>query len=107
MAALGLITPSIIVITIVARTLNTFKENAVVKSVFFGFRPAAAGLLSAAAFGAISLSLWNSAAPAWYEHLRWKETLLFALFFILVFRFKKHPVIYIIAAGAAGVILKL
>jgi chromate transporter len=106
-AALGLIAPSIIVILIIARMLAAFKENPVVKSLFAGFRPAAAGLLSAACFGAIALSLWNAAAPAWYELIRWKETLIFAALFFSIYKFKKHPVIYIFAAGLAGVVLKL
>jgi len=107
MAALGLIAPAIVIITIVARTLKAFKESVVVKSLFSGFRPAAAGLLSSAAFGVIALSLWNASAPAWYAHIRWKELLLFALLFFLIVKFKKHPVIYVIAAGAAGVIFQL
>ena len=107
MAALGLTAPSIIVIIIIARMLKSFQENLVVKSLFAGFRPAAAGLLSAAGFGAIALSLWNAAAPVWYECIRWKETLLFAVLAFFVIRFRKHPIVYIIAAGTAGVILKL
>ena len=107
MAALGLIVPSIIIIIAVARTLEAFKESAVVKNLFAGFRPAAAGLLSAAGFGAISLSLWNSAAAVWYASIRWKETLIFFILFFLIYRFNRHPVLYIAAAGAAGVILKL
>ena len=106
-AAIGLTAPSIIIIMIVARTLQAFKGSATVNSLFAGFRPAAAGLLSAAAFGAISLSLWNAAAPAWYASIRWKEALIFAIIFFHIFKFKKHPVIYIIAAGAVGVVLKL
>jgi chromate transporter len=104
-AALGLVSPSIVIIAIVARVLQNFKENTPVQRVFAGFRPAAAGLVSAAGFGAIALSLWNAAAPVWYEYLRWKETILFILLFILVFQFKKHPIVYIAAAGGAGVIL--
>jgi len=107
MAALGLVVPSIVVILIVARMLQAFKENAVVKSLFGGLRPAAAGLLSAAGFGAIALSLWNKAAPMWYSHIRWKETLIFAVLFFLIYKFKKHPIVYIVAAGAVGVLLKL
>jgi len=106
-AALGLTAPSIIIITIIAKMLQAFKESTIAKNLFTGFRPAAAGLLSAAAFGAITLSLWNSAASAWYEYIRWKETLIFAVIFFLVFKFKKHPIVYIAAAGAIGVILKL
>ena len=106
-AALGLTAPSIIIIIMVARALKVFKESAIVKSLFSGFRPAAAGLLSAAGFGAIALSLWNSAAPEWYAFIRWKETLIFAALFFLIVKFKKHPIVYIAAAGALGVILKL
>ena len=106
-AALGLVFPSIIIITIVARMLQSFKENKVVQSLFTAFRPAAAGLLSAAGFSAIALSLWNAAAPIWYEFIRWKETLLLALILFLVMKFKKHPILYIAAAGVAGVLLQL
>jgi chromate transporter len=105
-AAMGLVSPSIIIIVIIAGMLRAFKESALVRSVFSGFRPAAAGLLAAACFGAIKLSLYNAAAPVWYDLLRWRECLLFGALFILIFKFKKHPVIYIAAAGAVGVIFK-
>ena len=106
-SALGLVAPSIIIIIIVAKMLQAFKESAVVKSVFSGFRPAATGLLSAAGFGAIALCLWNAAAPVWYNSIRCKETLIFAVLFFFIYKFKKHPIIYIIAAGAIGVLFKL
>jgi chromate transporter len=106
-AALGLIAPSIVIIVIVAKTLKAFKENAVVKSFLAGFKPAATALMSVAGLGAISLSLWNSAALSWLEYVRWKETLIFIAFFLLIFKFKKHPIVYIIGAGIAGVVLKL
>ena len=106
-AVISLTIPSIIIILMVVRMLKSFKESVVVKNLFSGFRPAAAGLLSAAAFAAISLSLWNAAAPVWYELLRWKETLIFLMIFILLCKFKKHPIVYILIAGAAGLILKL
>ena len=106
-AAVSLTVPSIIIILFVARALNAFKENATVKSLFSGLRPAATGLLSAAAFAAITLSLWNGAAPVWYELLRWKESLFFILVFFLIWKFRKHPIVYIISAGVIGVILKL
>jgi chromate transporter len=107
LAPLGLITPSIITIIIVAKALKSFKESNVVKSLFSGFRPAAAGLLSAAGFGAIAISILNTKALGYLEFIRFKETLFFAVLFFLVYKFKKHPVIYIVAAGTAGVILKL
>ena len=41
LVALGLISPSIIIIIIVSRFLSVFKENTTVKAVFSGLRPAA------------------------------------------------------------------
>ena len=106
-AAFSLAAPSIVIIMIVAKTLQAFKESAAVKSLFAGLKPAAAGLLSAAAFGAIKLSLWNSAAAEWINYIRWKETAILIAIFILIYKFKKHPIIYIAAAGVIGVILQL
>jgi chromate transporter len=107
LAAFGLIFPSVVIITIAARMLQAFKESVIVERLFSGFRPAAAGLLSAAGFSAIALSLYNPQAPVWYELIRRREAVLFLVLFILVFKFKKHPIVYIITAGAAGVALGL
>jgi chromate transporter len=106
-AALALISPSIIIIIIIARTLKAFKESRIAKTLFAGFRPAAAGLLSAAGFGAIKVSLYNDAAPIWYNAVRREEAALFIIIFVLIYKFKKHPVIYIAAAGIAGIVLGL
>ncbi|MCL2070115.1 MAG: chromate transporter [Treponema sp.] len=106
-AVLGLIVPSIIIITIISRMLQSFRDNTTVNTLFMGFRPAAVGLLSAAGFGVISLALWNNAALQWYQFLRWKETIVFLAIFFLIFKFKKHPVVYIAIAAVVGVVLKL
>ncbi|MDR2552590.1 MAG: chromate transporter [Treponema sp.] len=115
-APLGLVSPAIATILIMARILAAFKENAAVQAVFAALRPAAAGLISAAGFGVIALSLYAS-GPAgggssgsgtpWYGGIRWRETVLLAALFFLVWKFRKHPFLYIAAAGAAGVLLGL
>jgi chromate transporter len=106
-AALGLVTPSIIIIIIVAKMLNVFRSNVYVTAVFGGLRPAACGLLVAAGFGIWKLILYNSAAKSFYNILYWKQGVLFVLFFVAVFTLKKHPALYIVLAAALGIILKL
>lgn len=103
-ATLGLVTPSIVVILIVARILQSFKGSPLVQSVFSGLRPAATGLIAAAGFGVLRLSLYQGGAAAWYELFRWRECILFAVIFLLIRTLKKHPVFYIIAAGAVGML---
>jgi chromate transporter len=106
-APLGLVSIPIIVIIFVARMLAHFKENRAVEAVFSGLRPAAAGLISAAGFGVWKLSLYNGNVPVWYKALRFREALLFAVLFALIWKFKQHPVVYIAAAGIAGVVFQL
>jgi chromate transporter len=104
-AAPGLVTPPVIIICVVAGMLQAFKENRVVQAVLTGFRPAAAGLLCTACIPVLKISPRNSDAVLWYEHLRVAQSALFVVLFILIRRFKVHPVIYIAAAGAPGVVL--
>jgi chromate transporter len=106
-AALGLVAPSIIIIVIIARVLLTFKKSRAAAALFAGFRPAGAGLLSAAAFAAVAVSLYNPGWKIWYEALRLRELVLFLVLFFLVVKFKKHPVFYIAAAALAGILLAL
>ena len=106
-AAIGLTSPAIIIITVVARALKAFKENKIVMSVFSGLRPAAGGLLTAAGVSVWALSLYNGAAAHWYEYLRWRECAIFAVLFVLIYKLKGHPVIYIVTGALVGIVLKL
>jgi chromate transporter len=111
LAAFGLISPAIILITIIARIFKAFKENTIVTRVFSGLRPAASGLLAAAGFSAWKLSLYNSGAAFWYETIRWREGLIFIILSICVIIFRKkrfsHPVLYIAVGAATGILLGL
>jgi chromate transporter len=106
-AALSLAAPSIVVITIVARMLQSFRENRAATAVFSGLRPAAAGLLVAAGLNVWRFSLLDLSAPGPSGVIRWKECLLFAAFFFGIYKLKGHPVIYIAIAAALGVVLGL
>ena len=50
-ATVGLVTPSIIVILIIASFLKSFRENRLVENAFYGLRPASTGLIAAAVAG--------------------------------------------------------
>jgi chromate transporter len=110
-AALGLISPAIIIISLIAKALQSVKKNKISIAVFSGLRPAAAGLLGAAGFGVWRLALYNNAAGAaggaWYEVIRWREGLVCLAIFLLIVKLKSHPIIYIALGAAAGIILGL
>ncbi len=103
-ATLGVVTPSFIVILIVARFYKKFKESKIVSSVMTGLRPAVIGLIGSALvsmiltvflpdgfdFGSIVLSdLLVSLAIA-------------VVMTILVFK-KVHPIIIIAISAVAGI----
>ena len=59
-ATIGLITPSIIVILIIAAFLRSFRDSRIVQSVFYGLRPASAAMVAAAGLSVAAVALLNS-----------------------------------------------
>ena len=102
-ASMGIIMPSLIIVLIVARLLSKFKDNSVVKSAFYGLRPASVGLVSAAGLSVVRMSLlhedlWRETG-AILDLFDLKAILLAAALFFIIKRFKTHP-IFLIAIGA-------
>lgn len=111
-ATLGLITPSIIVILIVARMLKAFRGNKTVDAVFYGLRPCSVGLIAAAGILVVKIALFRfdafAASGVFTDVFNWKALALAAALLVLT-RFikatkKLHPVIFILASAAVGVL---
>jgi chromate transporter len=114
LAALGLISPAIIVISIIAKALQSFKNNKTAVRIFAGLRPAAAGLLCAAGWGVCLLAFGNStgghtggnsAGENLFDIIRWREILVCIAIFFLIEKFKWHPVVFIALGAVAGILL--
>ena len=61
LAPIGEVLPSIIIILIIAKVLEKFKENQIVQDVFYGLRPASVGLIAAAGVEVVKVALLNTA----------------------------------------------
>ncbi len=115
-ATLGLITPSIIVILLVARFLQRFRSSKIVDGIFYGLRPASAGLIAAAGLEVAKKSLvfMEHLVPDWRtlltQFFHWKAICLFVAVFVL-YRFTKlkklHPIVFIAVSAVIGIIFKL
>jgi Chromate transport protein ChrA len=113
-ATLGLITPSVIIILLVARVLAAFRESRLVQNIFYGLRPASAGLIAAAGLSVAALSLLDRETYAVSGQLldlfRWKGLLLAAVLLYLTRWCKPtkelHPVVFIAVAAAAGILFR-
>ena len=108
-ATIGLITPSIIVILVIAGFLKAFRDNKYVKGVFYGMRPASTGLITAAGFSVVMISLVRldafRASGSILDLFNWRGLLLAAVIFLLTRVFKKlHPAVFIGASAVAGIL---
>ena len=111
-ATLGLITPSVIIILIVAAFLNGFRNNKYVNQVFYGLRPASTGLITAAGLTVVTANLFAAeefASGFFMAGINWKGWALAAVLWIFTNKVKKtkglHPIIFIGVSAVAGVLL--
>ena len=110
-AMVGIVTPSIIVIIIVAAFLRAFRENRTVQGAFYGIRPASTGLITAAgltvAAGALlRLDAWEGVSRFWTV-LDWRAIALAVVVFAISRKFKKlHPAALILIGAVVGAVFR-
>ena len=122
-ATLGLITPSIIVILIIASFLKSFRDNRYVESAFYGLRPASTGLIAAAGLSVAVTNLFyteseafNAVVTKWSDIfdpavVNWKGWALAAVLWVLTNKVKQtkklHPIIFILGSAVVGIVLAM
>ena len=106
-ATLGLIAPAIIIIFIVAKILDAFKDNKYVKGAFYGLRPASIGLILAALYGVVKIALVNINSETVGGFFNYKAIILAVCLFLLQKFFKKlHPIALIGIAAVVGIVFE-
>ena len=111
-ATLGLITPSVIIILLIARALKAFKSNPLVEAGFYGLRPCSIGLIAAACYLVIKIALFNPEVYAETGRLadlfNVKALALAAVLLVCTRWVKKlkglHPIVFIAASAVVGVV---
>ena len=58
-ATVGLVTPSVIIILLIARVLAAFRQNKYVDAAFYGLRPCSVGLIAAAGLMVVKIALFD------------------------------------------------
>ena len=110
-AIVGIVTPSIIIILLIAAFLKAFRDNRYVVGAFYGLRPASTGLIAAAgltvAIGALlRIDAWEGIARFWTV-IHWKALLLAALVVFVSRRFTKlHPAVLILGCAVVGAVFR-
>ena len=106
-ATLGVVLPSFIVILIVARIYEKFKESAIVKGAMSGLKPAVVGLIGAAIVSAgkavllPSVLTWEALSDISF----WGPVCIFLVCLPLVLHKKLHPIFIILLSAIGGILL--
>ena len=124
-ATIGEVTPSIIVILIVAAMLAKFRDSQYVANAFYGLRPASTGLIGAACAGVILAGMLlmlqvitgiTSASQedsilmkfSWDGAISWRGIILALVLLVFTRYIKKtkdlHPIIFIGVSAVIGVV---
>lgn len=114
-ATLGLITPSVIVILVIAMFLKAFRNSRSVESAFYGLRPASTGLIAAAGIPVLITSmLWVDALSEIKEFtldlIKWPAVILAIVIYIFSNHVKAtkklHPILFIAFSAVVGVVFR-
>lgn len=103
-ATLGVVLPSLVIILIVAKCYDKFRENKIVKGCMSGLKPAVVGLIANAVLGVLITVFF----PVGYTVEAFKQATFYiyaAVFVVmLVLAFKKvHPIVIICMSAAIGI----
>jgi len=111
-ATLGLITPGIIIIIILSKILNKFRENKYVDWTLYGLRAGSIGLIFSASVSVFKVTLFSPDTvfagmtfTGLVNAFNYKSLLLGIIIFLGMKYLKKvHPIFFILGAGLTGVI---
>ena len=111
-ATIGIITPSIIVILLISKALEKFRQNKYVDASFYALRPCSVALIASAGFLVLKITLFNadtfSAGDSIISFFNWKAIALAAVIFVLtqcVEKTKKlHPIVFIAFSAVVGIV---
>ena len=116
-ATLGLVTPSIIVIMIVAAILKSFRNNRYVNSAFYGLRAASTGLIAASGLSVMAGALLvtealqlESVGEMAMKLFNWPAIALAAAVYLLSNKVKwtkkLHPIVFIGFSAVVGIVFR-
>ena len=110
-ATIALVMPSFIIIIIIARFLNKFRESKQIEAIFYGIRPAVTGLIAVSWFEIINISILTLSKFIETKNILnlfdYKALILFIVVFFISRNSNKHPIIFLLIGAFAGILFKL
>ena len=110
LASLALAFPSFVIILIIAKFLEKFRDNKYVEGAFYGLRPASIAMITAAGLNVAKVAIFDLNAfglsGSIGDFFIWKAVLLGILLFVGLKLTKWSPVIFIALSAVVGIIFK-
>ena len=110
-ATLGLVTPSLMVILLVAAVLSSFRSSKTVDRAFYGLRPASTGLIAAAGISVVISNLLIPGHGLLFIGVNWKGVILAALLWLFTNKVPKtkglHPIVFIALSAMVGILFSM
>lgn len=107
-ATLALTAPALIIIIIIAKFLENFSENPTVKAVFYGIRPTVAALIGYAVWELLKIALISTENGTMHIDYTNAFVLITAFLLMQIKQLGKlHPLVWIVAGAAVGIIFRM
>ena len=104
-ATAGCILPACILVTLIARLYLKYRNIAVLQSVLGSLRPAVVAMIASAGVLILRNAFWSGAIRL--SGTNWNMVALFAAAFLLLRRTKLSPILVMLLAGAANLVISL
>lgn len=108
---IAIVTPSLIVIIMIAKTLDKFKESLIIKGIFYGIKPAVVAFIISACINIFISSLFNQSLYLQSKNIcdlfNFINIFIFIIVLLVYKKFSFHPVFVIALCAFLGILLKI
>ena len=104
-ATAGCILPACILVTLIAKLYLKYRNIAVLQSVLGSLRPAVVAMIASAGMLILRNAFWSGAISL--SGTNWNMVALFAVAFLLLRKTKLSPILIMLMAGAANLVISL
>lgn len=110
LASLSLVFPSVVIIVLISKILNKFKESKLVQDIFYGLRPASTGLIIAAGLGVAKVALLHLNnfidTKNIFNLFNYKAIVLAIALYFIMKKKDLHPILVVVISAVIGIIFK-
>ena len=110
LASLSLVFPSVVIIVLISKILNKFKESKLVQDIFYGLRPASTGLIIAAGLGVAKVALLHLNnfidTKNFFNLFNYKAILLAVAPYFIMKKKDLHPILVVVISAVIGIVFQ-